>query len=293
MKTMIARLSLALLLAGAMFSVAAARDLKEIREQGVLRHLGVPYANFVSGSDQGLDVELMQLFARHLGVRYEYVPATWKTVIADLTGREITVEGERVIVTGEAPIRGDVIANGLTVLPWRQKVLSFSAPTFPTQVWLITRSESPLRPIEPMGSLNEDIGLVKRLMAGRSVLGVAGTCLDPKLYNLDAAKAESRLFTGSLNELAPAVLKQEADTALLDVPDSLVALAKWPGQVKILGPVSEPQEMAVGFRKDSPELQQAFAAFFARLKADGTYGGMVRKYYPDVFAYYPDFFAVR
>ena len=75
------------------------------------------------------------------------------------------------------------------------------------------------------------------------------------------------------------------------VADSLVALNKWPGQVKILGPISEQQEMGVGFRKESKELQQAFAAFYTRLQADGTYTALVKKYYPDVFSYYPAFFA--
>ena len=52
---------------------ASRADLREIRKKGVLRHLGVPYANFVTGSEDGLDVELLKLFARHLGVSYKYV----------------------------------------------------------------------------------------------------------------------------------------------------------------------------------------------------------------------------
>ena len=54
-----------------------AQDLAEIRESGVLRHLGVPYARFVGGSGEGFDAEIVQLFAKHIGVRYEYVPAEW------------------------------------------------------------------------------------------------------------------------------------------------------------------------------------------------------------------------
>ena len=63
--------------------------------------------------------------------------------------------------------------------------------------------------------------------------------------------------------------------------------------MKILGPVSEQQEMAVGFRKDSPELQGAFAKFFKKIQEDGTYTNLVKKYYPDVFYYYPDFFTIK
>ncbi|MEY2689023.1 MAG: hypothetical protein RL375_3221, partial [Pseudomonadota bacterium] len=52
---------------------ASAADLKDIRERGVLRHLGIRYANFVTASDTGLDVEIVKGFAAHLGVRYELV----------------------------------------------------------------------------------------------------------------------------------------------------------------------------------------------------------------------------
>ena len=53
-----------------------AGDLDEIKKSGVLRHLGVPYANFVTGSGDGMDVEIIRSFAESLGVRYEYVKRT-------------------------------------------------------------------------------------------------------------------------------------------------------------------------------------------------------------------------
>ena len=42
-------------------------DLDAVKKSGVLRHLGVPYARFVSGEGEGLDVEMMRAFAAHLG----------------------------------------------------------------------------------------------------------------------------------------------------------------------------------------------------------------------------------
>ncbi len=293
MKTILATMIGVLTLGFLILGTATARDLQDLKKEGVLRHLGVPYANFVNDGDQGLDVELMRLFSAEIGVRYEYVPTTWKGVFGDLIGNKVIFDGDNVKIADKVPIRGDVIANGLTILPAREKILNFSAPTFPNQVWLVAGSQSTLHPIAPSGDLQKDITKVKSLMTGKTVLGMTGTCLDPKLYDLDEVHAVSKLFEGSLNELAPAVLKGEAETTLLDVPDSLVALAKWPGQVKILGPVSEQQEMAVGFRKDSPELQGAFAKFFKKIQEDGTYTNLVKKYYPDVFYYYPDFFTIK
>ena len=47
-----------------------AQDLAAIKQSGRLRHVGIPYANFVTGAGDGFDVELMQAFAERLGVGY-------------------------------------------------------------------------------------------------------------------------------------------------------------------------------------------------------------------------------
>ena len=267
-------------------------DLKEILQAGKLRHLGIPYANFVTDEMGGLDVELMQLFALHLGVKYEFVETNWQDVVADLTGKVVKPQGEDVEVVGESPVRGDVIATGFTILPWRKKVVDFSIPTFPTGVWIIARADSELQPIAPTGDISQDIKAVKKALQGKSVLALRGSCLDPSLYGLNESGAEVKLFPSNrnLNEMIPTVMARMADTTLMDVPVALIALEKWPGEIKVLGPVSPLQEMSCAFRKTSPNLRHAFDEFLGKCKADGTYQTLVRKYYRSVFSYYGEFF---
>ena len=266
-------------------------DLPEILQKGELRHLGVPYANFVTGSGDGLDVDLMKLFAQDLGVRYHYVQTSWADVLGDLTGKKARPKGEKVEFIGEVPIKGDIVASGLTVLAWREKVVDFSTPVFPTQVWLVARADSSLKPIKPSGRVAKDISTVKALLRGRQVLGKLGTCLDPSLYGLAKVGADVKCFEGTLNELAPAIIKGEAELTLLDVPDALIALEKWPGKIKVIGPISPRQEMGCAFAKTSPQLREAFNRFFDRIKQDGTYLALVRKYYPSAPRHFPEFFA--
>jgi ABC-type amino acid transport substrate-binding protein len=269
---------------------ASGMDLPEIKKAGVLRHLGVPYANFVTGSGDGLDVEMVALFAQHLGVKYEYVMTSWDDELGDLTGKRCRPKGaENVEILEDMPIKGDIVANGLTVLPWRRKVIDYSEPTFPTQIWLIARADLPLDPIVPAGDIERDITLTKESLRGYSILGKADTCLDPSLYHLQDTGAEVRLFGGRLDELSPAIINGDADTTILDVPVALVDLEKWSGKIKVIGPISPRQEMAFGFRKTSPLLRSAFNRFFAQCRKNGTYLNLVRKYYPSVFEYYPDF----
>ena len=269
-----------------------ARDLPQILEAGVLRHLGIPYANFITGSGDGLDAELMQGFANYIGVRYQFVETSWSEVFGDLTGRHARRGEHGAELLGKTPVKGDVIANGMTVLSWREDVVNFSKPTFPSSVWLIARAESTLQPITPSGFIENDIFRVKSMLGGHSVLALKNTCLDPALYHMSETNAEVHLPKTSLklNEMAPAILNKEAEATLLDVPDALIALEKWPGQLKVVGPISTNQVMGAAFRKDSPQLQEEFNRYLTMIWKSGVYKKMVEKYYPAVFFYYADFF---
>lgn len=279
---------------------AYARDLKEIKEAGVIRHIGIPYANFVSyintnglHSAKGLDIELVQGFANHIGVRYEFVPSSWKVAFGQLTGQEAIFKDNQIHFGNKVEVTGDILSNGATILPWREELVDFSDDYFPSAVWLVARSDSDLTPITPTGSIVDDISSVKRLIQGRDVLAMEQTCLDPNLYDLydTGANIILPLKERKLNEMVPAILNQDAESTLLDVPDTLIALKKWPGEIKVIGPVSEPQFMAAGFRKESPELRKAFNEYLRMIRSNGVYHRLVEKYYPSVFYFYNDYFA--
>ncbi len=280
---------LLILIPASVLIAAADSSVVAVKERGVLRHLGIPYANFVTGAGDGMDVELIQGFAEWLGVNYGYVHTDWSSAIGDLTGKQVRTDGDDVEVIGEVPVKGDVIANGMTVIPWRQKVVAFANTTFPTQVWLVSRADSPVSPIKPTNSLAQDIVQTKSVLDGKTLLGKLDTCLDPSLYDMERTGAEISLFDGALNELAPALLANESEFTLLDVPDALVALQKWPGEIKVIGPLSEPQDMAPAFRPGDGALREAFNTYLAELQADGRFDALALKYYPFVADYFPDF----
>jgi glutamine transport system substrate-binding protein len=272
---------------------APAADLDEIQARGELRHLGIRYANFVTGAGDGFDVELVRGFARHIGVDYRLVQSDFYRVMRDLLGKEVVRDGDAVRLEGEHPVRGDMIAAGFTVLPWRDAVLRFSDPTFPSQVMLIARADSPLRPIPGSDDLAADIRATKALIGSRSLLVMEKTCLDPANYGLRGRGIELRAYTRStnINEMVPALLALDADLSLLDVPDLMIDMQKWPGKFKVIGPISKVQSLAAAFPKDAPALRDAFNAYLRRLRADGGYDRLVDKYYPAARRWFPDFFA--
>jgi ABC-type amino acid transport substrate-binding protein len=272
---------------------ARAADLDEIKARGELRHLGIRYANFVTGAGDGLDVELARGFAKHLGVKYTLVYTDFYSVIRDLLGKDVVRKGSEVSLAGDYPVRGDMIATGFTVLPWREKVVLYSEPTFPSQVLLVAPADSPVQPIKDTGDLKKDIQKTKAIIGKQSLLVMEKTCLDPANYGLKNSGFELRTYTRStnINEMVPAMLNTDAELTLLDVPDVILDMQKWAGKIKIIGPISEEQALAAAFPKDAPRLRDAFNVYLRQIKTDGTYAKLVNKYYPGIRRYFPEFFA--
>jgi ABC-type amino acid transport substrate-binding protein len=117
--------------------------------------------------------------------------------------------------------------------------------------------------------------------------------VDPRLYDLESHGITPVVkdHVVNLNQMVPAILNHEAQSTLLDVPDALIALQKWPGQIKVIGPVTGLQTMAAAFPKDSPELRAAFNDYLREKILDGTYMRLVETYYPAAIYYFESYFA--
>ncbi len=121
-----------------MFAASSwAADLAAIKARGEIRHIGIRYANFVTGAGDGLDVELMQGFAKRIGVSYKLVYSDFYSVIRDLLGKDVLRKNGEVTLTGDYPVKGDVISTGFTMLSWREAILLYSDPILPSQVLLV------------------------------------------------------------------------------------------------------------------------------------------------------------
>lgn len=267
-----------------------AADLAEIKKRGEIRHLGIRYANFVTGAGDGFDVELMQGFAKRIGVSYKLVYSDFYSVIRDLLGKDVQRKSGEVTLTGDYPIKGDVISSGFTMLPWREAILLYSDPTLPSQVLLVAPADSDLKPIEGSADLQADVAKTRQAIGIRSLLVMERTCLDPANYGLVNVGIDLKAYNKSsnLNEMVPALLNKEAELTLLDVPDAILDLKKWAGRIKILGPISGPQTLATAFPKDAPVLRDEFNAYLRDLKASGAYDRLVDKYYPGIRRFFSD-----
>lgn len=269
-------------------SASRAATLADIRSRGELRHIGLPYARFVTGSGDGLEVDLIKAFAHHLGVRYTFVATSRQDLLSDLVGRP--ADGAAAGTEPPQEPRGDLAAAGLTITPERQAVIAFSTPVFPTEVWLLTRGDSPLQPIAPSGTTAADIEAVLTQIHGLRILGIPNSTLWPEAVGLAPPRVVPVTFMGNLNDMVPALIRGDADATLIDLAIAGGILQRYAGRVKVIGPVSAPQGIGVAFAPASSELRLAFDAFFRRCRETGAYVTMVRTYYPGVLMMRPAFF---
>ena len=278
---------------------AIAGDLQEVKAAGVLRHIGVPYANFVTISpadgkwnEGGLDVDIIRGFAVYLGVKYQFVKGRGDNVYGLLTGQNAEYINHEIVFGKQQKIQGDLFAGGATILNWRKNIVDFSDDYFPAGIWLFARSDSTLQPIIPSGSILDDIKLVKEQLNNREVLGKEYSSLDPDLYNLKATGAQISHSRGNqkLNKIILSIIKNSAETTLVDVVDGLAALNTYSGAIKAIGPISKEQRMAAVFPKSSPKLRLAFNTYLKEIRSDGTFNKIVKKYYPEIFNFYPVYF---
>ena len=150
-----------------------------------------------------------------------------------------------------------------------------------------------IRPIQETGDMAKDIVKTKALIGKNPLLVMERTCLDPALYGLKGIGLDLKTYTKSTNtnEMIPALLNNEAELTLLDVPDAILDLRKWNGQIKVLGPISEHQILAPAFPKDAPLLKEAYNQYLKQIREDGSYDRLADKYFPGIRRYFPEFFA--
>ena len=277
-----------------MFAASSwAADLAAIKARGEIRHIGIRYANFVTGAGDGLDVELMQGFAKRIGVSYKLVYSDFYSVIRDLLGKDVLRKKGEVTLTGDYPIKGDVISTGFTMLAWREAILLYSDPTLPSQVLLVAPAEFDLQPIKGGADLAADIVETRKVIGSLELARHGGPRPYLLNYGLVNVGVDLKVYNKStnLNEMVPALLNKEAELSLLDVPDAILDLRKWAGRIKVLGPISNQQMLATAFPKDAPALRDEFNAYLNDIKASGVYDQLVDKYYPGNRRYFPKFFA--
>jgi polar amino acid transport system substrate-binding protein len=203
------------------------------------------------GSFSGFDVDLINEVAKDMGVKVKIKNVAWNGIIGELN-------------TGKA----DLIISGMSVTDERKKAVAFSDSYFDVGQVVVKRKG------------DERITSAKDLeVEGLTIAVQEGTTGEfavrkkfPKAKLLRFPKADQACL---------AVVQKKADAVVFDHPFLMSYVAKQ-GKDTLEG-VWEPfteEPIGAAFRKTSPKLVKAFNETLARLKSDGTYDALVKKYFP-------------
>lgn len=261
LRTIMARIGL-IVLAGflvlGLAGQAAAGTLDEVKKRGKLI-AGVktdfPPFGYVdsAGKNLGFDVDVAHLFAKAL-----FDDENKVELVAVTSGNRIPF-----LQSGKI----DIIIATVTVTEERRQVVEFSDPYFLSGSLLLVPKASPIRGVEDL--------------VGKTVAVIQGAIQDKDIEQL-APKA-NRLKFGKVSEAVLAVKGGRADAFAQD--DILIlTLAKENPDMKAVGKPFIPRPYGIAVRKGDLEFIKWVNDQLAKMKRDGGYDKLWKKYFADVEA---------
>ena len=186
------------------------------------------------GEIVGLDIDLAKEAAKRAGMDVEFKAIDWSSKEAELKSKKI-----------------DVLWNGLTVSPEREKNILFSDPYMKDKQYIVVR--------------NDDNAIKGKSDLAGKVVGVQ-----------QASTGESALQ----NDPSGKTVKEiKSDAVIADGVIARYLMTKEPGKYKIVeGTDYGVDNFAVGFRKDDTALRDKINGILAEMKKDGTADKIVEKW---------------
>lgn len=232
-------------LAAAAFCTTGARAQDNVLRVGT--DATFPPMEFVeNGKRTGFDIELVEAIAKTMGKQVEWVDIDFKGLIPGLISKRFDMAVSAIYITDE-----------------RKKVVDFTDSYYAG-------------------------GLVVMVKADNKVIN--------KLADLDGKKVSVQVGTKSvayLTEKFPKVQRVEveknqemfnlvdigrADAAVTGKPAAFQYVRTRPG-LRVLDEQLTTEEYGMALRKDTPELTKAVNGAITKLKADGTYAAIVKKWF--------------
>ncbi len=240
-----------------LFSCAKKSGLEEIKESGkitvITRNNAHCYYTY-RDNPMGFEYDLAKAFSDYLGVSLNVVTSHWGKLF------DVLNDGG-----------GDFIAASLTITPSREKLIDFSDEYLAIQQQaVIHTSNYKTRKIEDL--------------KGKTIHVRRGTSYEERLNEL---KNEGLDITIQLHEDTPTeelirmVAEKEIEVTIADSNVAFLNRRYYP-DVKIAFPIEEQQSLAWAVKKGEAGLQKAINEFLKKIKEDGTFAKIYKKYYSNV-----------
>ena len=202
----------------------------------------------------GFDVELAQAAAEEMGIKIECQPIDWTVKETELDSGNI-----------------DFLWNGYSITPEREKKVLFSDPYMDNRQIIVTLKDSPVNSKADLAG--------KRVTVQGESSALEAVAKDEAFVN---SLAEPPVEYATNTECFKDIEAKRCDAIVVDE-----VLARYymkqndEDKYKVLEDNFGEEQFAVGMRKDDVALQEALNKALAKLKEDGTYDEIYKKYFAD------------
>jgi polar amino acid transport system substrate-binding protein len=215
-----------------------------------------PFSFQADGKLAGLDVELGQLLGQRLGKRIEIVDMNFEALIPALQSGKI-----------------DFALSNFNVTEERKKLINFSLPYVENDISALVRRLSAAEP-QPADKQASKLASAAELKDKR--IGVlVGSAHDT--YATKNYPEATILQYKSPADVALAVKTGKVDAALFDA-EPLREIMRQDDSLGLLGDSLFTFDVGAGFNKDDQTLRDQFNRFLAKIRQNGVYDDMIRRW---------------
>jgi polar amino acid transport system substrate-binding protein len=206
-----------------------------------------PFEYKSNGNYEGFDIELIQAVAKELGAdKVEYVDTEFKGLIPGLLAKKY-----------------DVIVSAMYITDERKQTINFSDSYFPGGLSIMVKKDD-----SNIKGVND--------LKGKKVSVQVGTksakYLEEKYPDVTLVKVETN------NEMFLELETGKVDAVVTGLP-AAKTYAKEKGTVKVLNDTLTEEFYGYGLRKDDEELTKAINDALKRVKDNGTYAKIEKKWF--------------
>lgn len=244
-------------------------DLQQIKQRGKLVALteNSSTSYFVyKGEPMGYEYEMLNAFAKHIGVELEIVVVKDMNMVFDQLNR------------GEA----DIVAANLTVTKERSAIVNFTEPLLQTRQVLVQRKPDKWQRLPP-GELDKRVIRNVVDLAGKTVHVRKESSFYQRLLNISEEtgnKINISLVSGKYDteSLIANVAKGEIEYTVADENVGMINNTYYPN-IDIRTPISFPQKIAWAVRKTSPSLLEELNEWLEKKRKTSHYTFLYNKYF--------------
>jgi ABC-type amino acid transport substrate-binding protein len=208
----------------------------------------IPYKPFEFGRPpdyEGFDIDIVNEVAKRIDLEVKIVKTPFDPIFRNL-----------------AQGRFDMVASSTTITPERKRTVDFSVPYFPADQSLAVQKGSDIKTVEDLKG--EIVG---------AQIGTTGAD-----YAKDKTEAETVRTYDLIDDAYKAMQAGQIAAVITDFPTSKVAEQE-KGELQVVQTIPTGEVYGLGFAKESDALREAVNDALNKLKEDGTYTKIYRKWF--------------